>query len=403
MIEMTKRCIGDLGKVIGGATPSTKDPSFWDGDVPWITPKDLASYSSRYICGGNRSITVKGASSCSTTLLTKGSVLFSSRAPIGYIAIAGKDLCTNQGFKSIIPNEETDSLFLYYLLRSNKDYIASLGSGTTFKEISGRTFGNIQLDIPKKKSDQEAIAAILDSLDSKIELNSQINDYLEEMLIALQRWVAKSEKLEGFRADEVFDIHIGKTPPRKEPEWFSFNHDCNVVWVSIKDMGSGDVFLIDSSEYLTPEAVEKYNVKICEPGSILLSFKLTVGRVSIAANEMVTNEAIACFSSDDPRKLAYLYPVLKSYDYASLGSTSSIATAVNSKMIKSMDLQMPPSVALERFHERAKPLYDLLLSNAKEIASLVELRNALLPKLMSGEIDVSRVDFTQLNNHLCDY
>ena len=164
MIEMTKRCIGDLGKVIGGATPSTKDPSFWDGDVPWITPKDLASYSFRYIYGGNRSITEKGASSCSTTLLTKGSVLFSSRAPIGYVAIAGKDLYTNQGFKSIIPNEETDSLFLYYLLRSNKDYIASLGSGTTFKEISGRTFGNIQLGIPKKKSDQEAIAAILDSL-----------------------------------------------------------------------------------------------------------------------------------------------------------------------------------------------------------------------------------------------
>lgn len=178
MIKMSKRCIGDLGKVVGGATPSTKDPSFWDGDLPWLTPKDLACHSFRYVYGGSRSITKKGALSCSTSLLTKGSILFSSRAPIGYVAIAGKDLYTNQGFKSIIPNEDVDGLFLYYLLKSNNDHIASFGSGTTFKEISGRTFSNIQLDIPTKKNDQEAIAAILDSLDSKIELNNRINDYL---------------------------------------------------------------------------------------------------------------------------------------------------------------------------------------------------------------------------------
>lgn len=170
--------------------------------------------------------------------------------------------------------------------------------------------------------------------------------------------------------------------------------------MSIKDMGSGDVYLIDSSEYLTPEAVEKHNVKKCSPGSILLSFKLTVGRVGIAASEMVTNEAIACFSSDDSRKLAYLYPLLKSYDYASLGSTSSIAVAVNSRMIKAMIIKMPSSAALDRYYAQAEPIYDLLLDNAKETAALVGLRDALLPRLMSGEIDVSEVEVpTQLNNH----
>lgn len=169
--------------------------------------------------------------------------------------------------------------------------------------------------------------------------------------------------------------------------------------MSIKDMGGGDAYLIDSSEYLTPEAVDKYKVKKCKPGSVLLSFKLTVGRVGIAAREMVTNEAIACFNSDDPRKLAYLYPLLKSYDYASLGSTSSIATAVNSKMIKAMGLKMPSSTVLDVFYEKTKPIYELLLNNTKEIAALAELRDTLLPKLMSGEIDVSKVDLTQLNNH----
>ena len=216
-----------------------------------------------------------------------------------------------------------------------------------------------------------------------------------------QRKISEVEALTSVRADEAFDIHIGKTPPRKESEWFSPNSNNNVVWMSIKDMGCGDVYLMDSSEYLTQKAVAKHNMKLCKPGSVLLSFKLTIGRVGIVSKEMTTNEAIACFSSDDPRKLAYLYPLLKSYDYASLGSTSSIATAVNSKMIKSMLLRMPSTSVLDQFYEQTKPLYEMLQNKVKENVSLTALRDVLLPKLMSGEIDVSKVDLTQLtNNHL---
>jgi len=228
----------------------------------------------------------------------------------------------------------------------------------------------------------------------------KLNDYLAELLSVLQKQIAATENLTEFSAEDLFDIHIGKTPPRKEPEWFSFNRAGNVVWMSIKDMGSRDVYLIDSSEYLTPQAVKRHNVKICNPGSILLSFKLTVGRVGIVADEMVTNEAIACFNSKDSRKLAYLYPLLRSYDYASLGSTSSIATAVNSKMIKAMTIKIPSQDALDKYYDQAKPIYNLLLDITKETTALTELCDSLLPKFMSGEIDVSKIDITQLNNHL---
>lgn len=163
--------------------------------------------------------------------------------------------------------------------------------------------------------------------------------------------------------------------------------------MSIKDMGNAGAYLIDSSEYLTRRAVEKFNIRKCNPGSILLSFKLTVRRVGIVANEMVTNEAIACFASDDERRLAYLYPLLLTYDYASMGSTSSIATAVNSKMVKAMPLSIPGEDALDAFYEQAKSILDLLLSNTREIDALEQLRDSLLPKLMSGEIDVSRIGF----------
>ena len=295
--------------------------------------------------------------------------------------------------KKIIPK------YLYYLLKTED--LAGLNIGTAVPSLSTDVLNEIQLSIPEMGTQKKAVA-LLDSIESKININNQINDYLTELLLVLQKQTEDTEYLVESRADTLFNIHIGKTPPRKESEWFSFNRVGNVIWMSIKDMGNGDTYLIDSSEYLTPEAIEKHNVKKCSPGSILLSFKLTVGRVGIAANEMVTNEAIACFSSDDSRKLAYLYPLLKSYDYASLGSTSSIATAVNSKMIKSMIIKMPSSPALDRYYKQAEPIYGFLLDNAKEAVALTELRDALLPKLMSGEIDVSKVNITQLNNHLSD-
>ena len=110
--------ISDIGTVVGGATPSTKKPeNYENGDIAWITPKDLSSFSGRYIQRGERNITEIGLKSCSTQLLPKNTVLFSSRAPIGYVAIAENAVCTNQGFKSVIPNEDTDPIFLYYLLK----------------------------------------------------------------------------------------------------------------------------------------------------------------------------------------------------------------------------------------------------------------------------------------------
>ena len=294
------------------------------------------------------------------------------------------------------PNEYVNSQYFYYWLQD------MYAKGRTWNYQNRSTgLSNFQFKVfceaeevrVPSYNEQCAIAEVLCLIDKKRMANIKLNDYLAELLLALQKQIAETEELTESRADEVFNIHIGKTPPRKEPEWFSFDRDGNVIWMSIKDMGGGDAYLIDSSEYLTPEAVDKHNIKKCKPGSVLLSFKLTVGRVGIVASEMVTNEAIACFSSDDPRKLAYLYPLLKSYDYASLGSTSSIATAVNSKMIKAMGLKIPSSSVLDAFYERAKPIYELLLSNTRELAALNELRDTLLPKLMSGEIDVSDIRF----------
>ena len=149
MDKWIKVKISDLGQVVGGATPSTKKDEYYNGDIAWITPKDLSDFKCRYISRGERNITKAGMDSCSTQLLPKNTVLFSSRAPIGYVAIAENEMCTNQGFKSVIPNENIDCLFLYYLLKFNKDKIEAMGSGTTFKEVSGSTMRNIEVTIPE--------------------------------------------------------------------------------------------------------------------------------------------------------------------------------------------------------------------------------------------------------------
>lgn len=386
--------ISDIGTIVGGATPSTKKPeNYENGSIAWITPKDLSTLSGRYIQRGERNITEIGLKSCSTQLLPKNTVLFSSRAPIGYVAIAENSVCTNQGFKSVVPNENIDPLFLYYLLKYNKGTIESMGSGTTFKEVSGNTMKNIVVSVPTDKKAQETIASTLGSIDDKIEENEKINNNLEQQTMAMY-----TEKFENTsnsdrqtcRADEYFDIAIGKTPPRKETEWFSHNPS-DVIWVSISDMGSCGLYISSSSEQLTPEAVERYNVKIVPDNTVLLSFKLTVGRIAITDGEMTTNEAIAHFKTDNKTINEYLYCYLKRFNYQTMGSTSSIATAVNSKIIKSMPFVVPTENELTKFHEFAAPMFDLIKSNLKEIDRLSAIRDTLLPKLMSGEIDVSDI------------
>ncbi len=176
--DWTKVKIGDVADVIGGGTPSTKNNDFWNGNIPWLTPKDLSGYSARYISHGARNITEEGLNHSSTRMLPKGSILLTSRAPIGYLAIAKNELCTNQGFKSLVLKENHYPEFYYYLLKNNIEYIVGMGSGSTFAEISGTQVKNLEFKIPNFET-QKQIASILSTLDAKIELNNAINNNLK--------------------------------------------------------------------------------------------------------------------------------------------------------------------------------------------------------------------------------
>ena len=143
--------LSDVGTIIGGATPSKKRSEYYcSNGIGWITPRDLSNTSDKFIAHGTDDITYEGYASCSAKLLPKGSVLFSSRAPIGYIAIAADAVATNQGFKSIVPKEEIGTAFVYCFLVRNKQRIADMGAGTTFPEVSGKMMKSVELAIPEQ-------------------------------------------------------------------------------------------------------------------------------------------------------------------------------------------------------------------------------------------------------------
>ena len=314
----------------------------------------------------------------------------------------------NQRVLKFAPKLDVDADYINYTICSNifaKYVVNYIDSESAQPNISAPTISKFVFRIPKEKDDQRRIASILSSPDRKIELNNKINADLEEMAQAIfKNWFVDFEPFrdgkfvdselgmipEGWkvgRADDFYQINIGKTPPRKEHKWFSTN-PADKIWVSIANMGNSGVFISDSSEYLTKEAVDRHNIIMVPRNTILLSFKLTVGRVAIADKELTTNEAIARFILSDDKYMEYLYLYLKKYDYNSLGSTSSIATAVNSKTIKGMQMLQPSDKIIDAFHIQVNPIFEKIRSLTKENSRLSTLRDTLLPRLMSGELEV---------------
>lgn len=317
---------------------------------------------------------MEGLNNSSTKLLHKDNIIISARGTVGELAMIPYDMAFNQSCFGLIPKGNNDPHFVYYLLKDKVRSLKSQTQGSVFDTITKATFDRIEC-ADYSEEDQRRIVSILSSLDRKIELNNKINADLEEMAQAIfKNWFVDFEPFkdgkfvnrelgmipEGWkvgRADDFYQINIGKTPPRKEHKWFSTN-PADKIWVSIANMGNSGIFISDSSEYLTKEAVDRHNIIMVPRNTILLSFKLTVGRVAIADKELTTNEAIARFILSDDKYMEYLYLYLKNFDYNSLGSTSSIATAVNSKTIKGMQMLQPSDKIIDAFHIQVNPIFE---------------------------------------------
>lgn len=424
MEEWKEYKLEEIGTIVGGATPSTKEPYYYDGNISWITPKDMSNNSGRYISRGERMITLEGYNSCSCKMLPKGSVLFSSRAPIGYVAIASNELCTNQGFKSIIPNEQfVDSAFLYYLLVYNKASIEGLGSGTTFKEVSGNVMKNVVVKIPRLEI-QRQIANVLSSLDDKIEVNRRINDnfYLACLEVILI-WLLTSLRndnleqqakalfkswfvdFEPFKDGEFEETDLGFIP--KDWEVISLSAIADYInglamqkyrplegekglpVLKIKELGQGNTD--DSSELCSPSLIgEKY---IIDDGDIIFSWSGTLMVKVWCGGKCGLNQHLFVVEPKDyPHWFAYQWTKhhLDNFIYIAKDKAVTMGHIKRGELDKAK-VVVPDGTSMAAIDSVMKPLHSQIISNKIESRHLAQLRDTLLPRLMSGELKVEDV------------
>ena len=444
--------LGELGTIKTGKTPASSLGDGFGGTVPFVTPGDMNGQ--KWITDTDRCLNERGLASVSSSLMPPRSVAVSCiGSDMGKASLLSRPSVTNQQINTIAVDESRfNAEFVYYDLSVRQQELKAAASGSATPILNKGHFSAFEISIPPRAT-QDKIAEILGKLDDRIAVNRRINQTLEAMAQAIfQSWfvdfdpvkakiAAKAEGRDPLRAamtaisgkadveldtwppeqyeqlaataalfpdemeesalgeipkgwsfrsaEALAEVGIGKTPPRKEPQWFT-EGEGDWRWVSIKDMGASGVFQQRSSEFLTADAVSRFNVRVVPDRTVLLSIKLTIGRVAITDGPMVTNEAIAHFKLPSSAAISseYLYLYLKVFDYSTLGSTSSIADAVNSKTIREMPIIVASGDLIDRFTKSVAPLFEEMRNRQNEIASLGTTRDALLPKLLSGEIEV---------------
>lgn len=301
-------------------------------------------------------------------------------------------------------DDKLDAEYLYYWINSyeGQKKIDAIAKGTAQKAVPIALLKEIEIVIPENPI-QKKVVVILKNYDQLIENNKKQIKLLEEAAQRLYKEWFIDLRFPGYenckivdgvpegwskdRADYFFKITIGKTPPRAEKQWF-VDGSVGMPWLSISDMGNAGVYVFNTSEGLTSDAVQKYNMKVVPAGTVFVSFKLTVGRVAIAIKDMCTNEAIAHFCIENDKLRAYTYCYLSNFEYDTLGNTSSISKAVNSKIIKAMPFVMPNDDTIEKFSNVVDPILNEIKVKQEICNELIEARDRLLPKLMSGEVEV---------------
>ncbi len=389
MTEWKTYKLSEIGTVVGGATPSTSVSSYYGGDIPWLTPKDLSNFQDRYIEKGERNITQEGLDSCSAQLLPANTVLFSSRAPIGYVAVAKNPIATNQGFKSIIPNEKVDSLFLYYILKYNKDKIEAMGSGTTFKEVSGAVMKNVEISLPSLE-EQRRIAGILGAIDDKIENNRRINDNLEQQAQALyKQWFVDNRK-DDWEEKQLGEIALHITDGVHNTVIDSPNGEYYLL--SCKNIKSRQLFIGSNERRIDHETFTKLRKRTrLSQGDILVTSVGTVGEMYLV-NESPTNyefqRSVAIIKpNQDIISPYFLYAALL-YQQNEIKHLAhgAVQQCIFISDLKEYSLIVPNKDDISAFDAVVAPMFNKIGELQKENETLATLRDTLLPKLMNGKI-----------------
>ncbi len=376
--------IGDVANVVGGGTPSTKKPEYWGGKIPWLTPRDLSNFYGRYISKGERNISKLGLSKSSSKLAPKGAVLLTTRAPVGYLAIAENEVSTNQRFRSLIPNKKTNNLFLFYLLKHNVEYLKSQSSGTTFGELAGSTLKSLSFLFPPPP-EQKAIAEVLSSLDDKIDLLHRQNKTLEDMAQTLFRQWFVDEADEDLELSEFVEINPkenlskGTTAPYLEMKNVQNDSSSPSCWQDRK--------FVSGSKFKNGDSLLARITPCLENGkSAFVQFLENNDQVGWGSTEFLVLRAKQRFHPF----CSYLLAKNEDFKSFAIGSMtgSSGRQRVQTESLFSYILGSPTKNRLQELNKTFEITIQKIQVNAKQIQTLSNLRDTLLPKLMIGKVRV---------------
>lgn len=396
------KTLDKLGSIARGRSKHRprNDASLFGGKYPFIQTADVKA-ANLYLTEYEATYNDKGLEQ--SKLWKAGTLCITIAANIADTAILGIDACFPDSVMGFVPFEGVANVkFVKYAFDLLQKDCKQISQGTAQDNLSWQKLSTIKFPAPHI-SIQDKIVEYISVYDGLIENHIKQIKLLDEAAQRIYKeWFVELHypKHDGYRnktsipegwkidrADSFFDITIGKTPPRAEKQWFTDGLS-GTKWISISDMGKSGVFIHETDEGLSVDAIDKHNVKICPKGTVLVSFKLTVGRVAITTEDMCTNEAIAHFRIDEDNKRSYTYLYLKCFEYDTLGNTSSISKAVNSKIIKGMPFVMPGEEVLEDFSLVVDPYLEAIENMQKKIIQAREARDRLLTKLMNGEIEV---------------
>lgn len=420
--------LSEVADIIGGATPKSDVDEYFNGDIPWITPKDLSGYNNRYISKGERNITKLGLENSSAKLLPKGAVLFTSRAPIGYVVIADNEVSTNQGFKSLVLKDGNIPEFFYYLLKHNVPLFEARATGSTFKEVSGQVVKNTELLIPSIDI-QKKIVDLVSPLDEKIELNTQINQTLEQIAQTIfKSWFidfdpvhAKANALaSGQTAEQAIqaamavisgkntqELHRLQTanPEQYQQLWeiaetFPSGFDeegvprgweerylkdvCNIVY----GKGLPKNKLTEKGFYVfgANGVIGFYDSYTYEKPQVLIGCRGTVGQVTLSyPYSFVTNNSLVIEYENSCVSMYYLEKYLSNINLKEI-SSGSVQPQITIQNMSKVKILIPNIEILNFYSEKVKEIYDKRLHHFYENQSLSKVRDLLLPKLLSGEV-----------------
>lgn len=278
--------ISDVSEIVSGATPKTGVPEYWAGEIPWATPADLSGMSGTYLKDTPRKITEAGLRNCSATILPANSVLFSSRAPIGHVAINAVPMATNQGFKSFVPDRKVlVPEYLYWWLRGHRAQLEAMGSGATFKEVSKSTVSRVEIPLPPL-DEQKRIAAILDKADALRAKRRQAIALLDSLTqsIFLEMFGDPVSNPRGYPIRELQEI---VDPERKITYGILMpgpDVPDGIPYVRVVDIQGGAV-LTQQLRRTTREIATEYRRSELKAGDLLISIRGHVGRMAIAPLE----------------------------------------------------------------------------------------------------------------------